>query len=780
MRHKYLSVKPKSLSKAFGLFFLLCILQFEMNAKEWSALENPCSIIHETDDFQSPMPFFMVLAPGDADDDGVPDIDDLDDDNDGILDFEECEFSSVILGPFNSTNTLFHFTGTGGDFPATLDSMTHSSVNYSDFVVPSSYEEHFSTTDEDEVYEVFHDQNGNSGGTSGNNISNSNWNNIILPAFQSSDFNYFQKQDGGIQLTDYYTLNYDDPIYVTPGAFVLISERGGNNNTNIEAYNADGDLLGGQITLAANSANYLSTGVDAENGQEIEIAVYSLTDIAEIGDYISSLKMISNSSGDGPDGKVFVVTEELDCADSDNDGIPNSLDTDSDNDGCPDALESTGDFDNDDLNGNQLAGAVDPDTGIPLLAGTGVQNSSATNPLVINVLCDDDGDGVQQYIDLDDDNDGILDTDECTIANSDFIQITPSLLGISTSQTTGNINLSKDISEEFDLPNGSVIVNVANGNSAGGTLSFRVHPDYPTTFTFSGTIPVHVKTAHGTALEDNGDVDGFITQDSQTFTVESSTEAGYQFVQNGSNYYCEVIDEDATDGTQAMNWTSNGPCSGVQFYTTNTTTYGNAVILNIAPLCDEDRDGIANQFDLDSDNDGCPDALESAGDFDYDDLDASHLEGDVDPSTGIPSLAVNGVGAGTSTNNTIVNVICDNDRDGVPSAFDLDSDNDGIPDSVENGPCTETERQVFNYSDFWDDFEDPVVDAPDSPLVFNGVSLTLEREDPDGIITDGQIELQNGIPSVYKVSQSTLNGGESVSKFKWSQPINGLEFTISL
>lgn len=340
----------------------------------------------------------------DSDSDGITDGVDLDDDNDGILDFDECQYNAVVLGPFTNANTSFDFTGTGGAGPASLNSITHQGVQYSDFLVPDGYQENFVSTNSNHIYEVNNNVDGNTGGAAGNNILNPMWNNIILPAFQSNDFNYYQKQDGGITTTDYYTLQYNTPIKITGDSFILISERGGNNNTTIEAYDVNGTYLGSQIVLVGSSANYLPTGTTTSNGQEIQIAVYALTDLGQPGQEIGSLRMLSASTGDGPDGKVFIVANTPICPDDDDDGIANQFDLDSDNDGISDVIESGGSDDDmdgladDDNNNANNAGS----NGIPSTAGTG---TTAPNS-------DGNPNDLPDYLDIDADDDGIPDNVE--------------------------------------------------------------------------------------------------------------------------------------------------------------------------------------------------------------------------------------------------------------------------------------------------------------------------------------------------------------------------------
>jgi choice-of-anchor A domain-containing protein len=72
--------------------------------------------------------------------------------------------------------------------------------------------------------------------------------------------------------------------------------------------------------------------------------------------------------------------------DTDNDTIPNYLDTDSDNDGCPDALEGSGNFTLIDNNG-RLMGGVDSN-GVPLIATAAGQTvGSGLDNTILSSIC---------------------------------------------------------------------------------------------------------------------------------------------------------------------------------------------------------------------------------------------------------------------------------------------------------------------------------------------------------------------------------------------------------
>ncbi len=100
---------------------------------------------------------------------------------------------------------------------------------------------------------------------------------------------------------------------------------------------------------------------------------------------------------------------------------------------------------------------------------------------------------------------------------------------------------------------------------------------------------------------------------------------------------------------------------------------------------DTDLDGIINQFDSDSDNDGIPDVIESYGvDANGDGVIDNYSDTDGDGF----SQNVDGSAGGTNASGRGLDYI-DLDGDGIGNAIDLDSDNDGIPDITEaNGADT--------------------------------------------------------------------------------------------
>ncbi len=92
---------------------------------------------------------------------------------------------------------------------------------------------------------------------------------------------------------------------------------------------------------------------------------------------------------------------------------------------------------------------------------------------------------------------------------------------------------------------------------------------------------------------------------------------------------------------------------------------------------DHDGDGVLDDDDVDSDNDGIPDVNEST---------TAGLDGSLDTdSDGTPDYRDSDTADFVDTNGDGTDDRLDPDSDGVPSFIDLDSDNDGIPDLLENG-----------------------------------------------------------------------------------------------
>ncbi|MEL7274408.1 MAG: Ig-like domain-containing protein, partial [Pseudomonadota bacterium] len=186
----------------------------------------------------------------DFDADGIADIVDIDDDNDGIIDLVE----QGVLGAADS--------GIDGAIPAGDVSFEITSADFSDqdgdhvleaviidgkrlpvFLLPDSYSYSFAAGLSQDA--TFRQDGSDVASLSGSGAS---WETDILPAFQSRDLNDYQVLGtGGPNWTagDYFEVGYDEPVLVSDGAFVGFSERGGNNGVQLQAFDENGVALSG-------------------------------------------------------------------------------------------------------------------------------------------------------------------------------------------------------------------------------------------------------------------------------------------------------------------------------------------------------------------------------------------------------------------------------------------------------------------------------------------------------------------------------------------------------
>src|SRR5690606_26352215 len=144
--------------------------------------------------------------------------------------------------------------------------------------------------------------------------------------------------------------------------------------------------------------------------------------------------------------------------------------------------------------------------------------------------------------------------------------------------------------------------------------------------------------------------------------------------------------------------------------------------------------------------DGIPDVIESGG---YDPTADSDGDGisnfrDTTPGPGFP--------AWVDTNADGINDVYDNDLDGIINAFDLDSDNDGIPDVIEAfGVDADGNGRIDNFTDTDNDGLSQNVDANNSGRAGSGNGLGNIDTDGDGIPNIFDLDSDNdGIPDIIE------------------------------
>ena len=226
-------------------------------------------------------------------------------------------------------------------------------------------------------------------------------------------------------------------------------------------------------------------------------------------------------------------------------------------------------------------------------------------PLACGTI-DSDGDGIYDFCDLDDDNDGILDVKECagtnTVVNGGFLtDLSSWTVGTGWYRTTANrarndtdnltnSSLSQTITKLNRLPNGILTMSLELGagdlnNASGETAKLEI---------LIGGV-VYATFTNGTLRNTNNVTASFASGVTSNFTTfgTSGVATGLTF----RNIILGIPYSGSESAVLSFRMSSGGDDWAI----------GNI----IADVCsDLDNDGIPNYLDLDSDNDGCLDALE--------------------------------------------------------------------------------------------------------------------------------------------------------------------------
>lgn len=258
------------------------------------------------------------------------------------------------------------------------------------------------------------------------------------------------------------------------------------------------------------------------------------------------------------------------------------------------------------------------------------QSNNATYVIPFPLL-DGDNDGVVNRFDQDSDNDGIPDLAECSLndvptllgeyINGNFMFIRPSHFGLGTGQRVGQ-NLTADISGNFGKPAGSIIVHISNANTHPDADEFYANDSTGASqWSITGTLGAYTVIDHGqqyfsydtrTITILNGTPHRFIGAQSQADPLQSNWIAG-----NDGQYNWWLTNNNPATTPTSMGVLTIGLINPEPKYFQVASSANNyrewaTYFVSILPECDDDNDGIPNRLDLDSDNDGCADALEGS------------------------------------------------------------------------------------------------------------------------------------------------------------------------
>ncbi len=292
---------------------------------------------------------------------------------------------------------------------------------------------------------------------------------------------------------------------------------------------------------------------------------------------------------------------------------------------------------------------------------------------------DTDVDGIDNYLDLDSDNDGIADIVE----------------GQSTAGYIAPVLADTDLNGRMDVFDASPIDPV-NTDSPSDAL-----PDYLDTDSDEDGVPDNIEgfdinsdgladwdTDNDNDVSDEAGFNNDVDNDGILFVYDSNNGIGsLANINDGTN--AALQDTDAALDANSPDWrdsdddgdmidtdtedVANGANLPADF------TQGGITIPDYLFNPDKDGDGVLDEVDQDSDNDGIPNIVEyhstvysgSNGPFGDDDADGLYNYLDAD-ATGF-----------VDDNGDNIDDRVDQDKDGIPNFFDLDSDNDGIADMIE-------------------------------------------------------------------------------------------------
>lgn len=197
----------------------------------------------------------------------------------------------------------------------------------------------------------------------------------------------------------------------------------------------------------------------------------------------------------------------------------------------------------------------------------------------------------------------------------------------------------------------------------------------------------------------------------------------------------------------------------------NTLLASVVVIVNPASACNKDGDGLLDLIDLDTDNDGIPNSLETGttsfnptGDQDVDGL-YDYVDND---GWSHCCIANPGFPAWTDANANGVNDLFDKDGDNIPDFLDLDSDNDGLPDCLEAGGTDANRDGIID--GFTDSNLDGLANSVDPSS--GGTPLSVPDTDGDGIKNYKDLDSDgDGIPDLKENNGSDSNSDGKIDVF---------------
>jgi len=646
------------------------------------------------------LPSLSFAAPGDADDDGIPDAieAEIDIDNDGIADF------SFHTEPFFTEDF-----GTGEQVPSPFTNYEyHPGDEIQDgqyaVIAPDTRSEYW-MTDYGNIVEDFtaNDVNGRAFG--------------VNSAFEPGEF-YRREMSGLVAGASYifsaWIINTQPTAAILPNVrFAIV----GTDGVELSHYES-GDIAGSdwiQSTMV----------FESPDGGDISL-------------------ILSNNAPGGIGNDLLLDDIEflVGYRDFDNDGTPDYLDRDSDNDGVGDDIEGLNDSD-----GDGLADSIDLDSDNDGLADSIealIDGASIGESGLITDPVDTDADGKFDMYDRDSDNDGLSDTietqglasdtnldgvidnyiDQNRTGHDDVLEVAPLVIpdtdldGIADYRDTDSDNDGLGDTEETgwsDTNSDGVIDVIEDADNDGladivplliGADADAVLPDAD-----ANGVPDYRQGL----VVDSTDTDGMSGSINSAQTLDSDSDGVPDFIEIDASVDNDM-DGDGLANHLDRDSDNDGIADSIEALIDGASNGESDLITN--PI-DSDGDGNFDMYDRDSDNDGLSDTIETQG-----------LASDSDLDGVIENYIDENLSGHDDSLEVLPVVIPDTDLDGIADYRDTDSDNDGLGDTEETG---------------WGDFNgdgiiDVLQDADNDgladlvPLLIGADSdAVLPDEDADGV-----------------------------------------------
>jgi len=477
-----------------------------------------------------------------------------------------------------------------------------------------------------------------------------------------------------------------------------VLDSDGDGTADFQDTDSDGDGLPDRLESTVDSdgdgiADYLDIDADGDgladadesatdtDGDGLRDALDTDSDGDGIDDAIEGLR---DTDGDGVpdyrdmDSDADGVADRIEgAADSDGDGTADYRDSDSDGDGLADSRESELDSD-----GDGLVDRIDTDS-------DGDGRSDASEGVV-----DTDGDGIENYLDLDSDNDTLADSLEGDLDTDrdgapDALDLDADNDGLLDSfESEGSRSRSRGSNAAAPLDDEPVLRTSAHDRDGDGL------PDYRDLDSDNDSITDTLE-ADGRDADSDGRTDDFSDADGNGWddAVEASPLTPPDTDNDGLRDFRDAdSDQDGlADIREVLGADVDGDGIVDDFQDSNGDGLDDSLSAVPAQLVDSDSDGLPDFREVDSDNDGRSDLVESGGiDIDGDGLADSLRDGDGD---GIPDSVDVDVTLGSDADADGIDDTADSDfvagpdrdLDGIVDARDPDADNDGFADDVGPG-----------------------------------------------------------------------------------------------